>query len=1351
MKLHKLLTIFLFAAFSVISAQTINLSSEKTGITVISQNQNELTLKFNIQQLRYFEVETKEGVFTQFVIPGFHHSHTVGKPNLPMMNKIIEIPIGATVKTEIVAYDEKVIDLTKLGVENKLMPMQPSLSKSQDPQSVPFRFDAAAYVTDEFFSEATASVKVLGIMRDKRLALLKIAPVQYNPVENKLKVLENLEVKVTFENADYFATERMHEIYYSPDFSQSMKNMIALETKDDPQSLIRFPQKYIVVMPNSFAETMAPFIAWKKQQGFDVILYTFDGVANNNEVKQFIHDLYNNATEDDPAPTYVLFAGDTEQIPPFNGTTGGHVTDLPFVDVTGDNLPDIYTARFSARNIDELQPYVDKTLYYEKFEIADPSYLNNITLIAGWDASHAETHGYPTIRYGHDYYYNAAHGFNTNMYETTGSGQFENEIISDVNNGVAFINYTAHGSQTSWADPSMTLSDVHGFTNDGKYTLAIGNACLTASMEVGECFGEAWLRKANGGGIGYIGGTNSTYWDEDVFWSTGYFDHVGDGVTPTLEETTMGAYDAGFVTDDLTTQVAMIYVGNFAVMTSGSSRDTYYWEIYQLFGDPSLMIYWGAPEEMTVEHMPVLLLGSSTFEIMTDAPKALIGLMKDGELVASAMTDETGYALVDFGAPLTVAGEYTLTITAQNKIPHVETIQAIVPANVTLTPSSVNIATATDVVVSVSDTSNAPMANVNIWISSPGYFVDTVVTNSNGEATLSVNAPFGPYLVIYGKRPADSYLLFKDTLEVTGASDFTDADLTVTTTFGLTDEFNLNLPGTIHGVPSTATVYVAEENSYLTVNADTMLYTPLSTGEVRAFVVQNGYNFYTETFPVVKATATLTGHVYDASGNPISGAVVRGYSIDDGSEIFNVTTNYNGEYDANKQIGLGEIILEALAFGYETSQQIYFVEYPSNEVDITLSSAPSSYITGYVKNEDGDPLDATVKIYRFDTGELYKTLTASANNGGYFADSLVNFDFNVKVKSSGYKQLDTLLTVSEDAVWNFTLELPSGILILANDTKGYYADKECTIPLKDLSGIKLSSNEIYDTLQAWGLNVTKEDAAASDFTTWPNYSGIIFAQGAASGVMPTAMQQNIIDYVDNGGVILIEGGELGYSNRDEPIAGAVLHVNGWGHDNSGNIVVKQQRHPIWRSPNSLPNILTHNYNEWGDEDSMEPTDTTEVVSVWSDYGNLSSVIAYNSQVVYFSFNFASIADASLKGKLLENALNYLDMFPPVDVEENGETEIPAKFELMQNYPNPFNPTSTIAFAIPKNARVNLSVYNVLGQKVAELINGVQSAGYHSVTWDAGNFASGIYIYRIKAEAIDGSSTFTATRKMVLLK
>jgi hypothetical protein len=97
----------------------------------------------------------------------------------------------------------------------------------------------------------------------------------------------------------------------------------------------------------------------------------------------------------------------------------------------------------------------------------------------------------------------------------------------------------------------------------------------------------------------------------------------------------------------------------------------------------------------------------------------------------------------------------------------------------------------------------------------------------------------------------------------------------------------------------------------------------------------------------------------------------------------------------------------------------------------------------------------------------------------------------------------------------------------------------------------------------------------------------------------------------------------------------------------------------------------------------------------------------------------------------------------VSVEETNE--VPYSFTLEQNYPNPFNPTTMIKYSIVESVPVELSVYNTLGQKIATLINEVQSAGVYEVTLDASQFASGVYLYSIKA------GKFQSTKKMMLLK
>jgi hypothetical protein len=89
--------------------------------------------------------------------------------------------------------------------------------------------------------------------------------------------------------------------------------------------------------------------------------------------------------------------------------------------------------------------------------------------------------------------------------------------------------------------------------------------------------------------------------------------------------------------------------------------------------------------------------------------------------------------------------------------------------------------------------------------------------------------------------------------------------------------------------------------------------------------------------------------------------------------------------------------------------------------------------------------------------------------------------------------------------------------------------------------------------------------------------------------------------------------------------------------------------------------------------------------------------------------------------------------------------IPEKYELLQNYPNPFNPSTTIKYSIPEEGYVNLTVYNIIGQNVAELVNEHLRAGYYEVTFNANNLGSGFYIYRITSEK------FNSTKKMLLIK
>ena len=87
---------------------------------------------------------------------------------------------------------------------------------------------------------------------------------------------------------------------------------------------------------------------------------------------------------------------------------------------------------------------------------------------------------------------------------------------------------------------------------------------------------------------------------------------------------------------------------------------------------------------------------------------------------------------------------------------------------------------------------------------------------------------------------------------------------------------------------------------------------------------------------------------------------------------------------------------------------------------------------------------------------------------------------------------------------------------------------------------------------------------------------------------------------------------------------------------------------------------------------------------------------------------------------------YLPSQKLMTVEEQVEATVPTQYRLEQNYPNPFNPTTTIAFDVPALHQVELAVYDVIGRRVAMLVDGVLAAGRHEATWQAGKLPSGTY-------------------------
>ena len=671
--------IYLCLVLNIIHANTqIPISGMETVYTIDQESSTILHGSIRSGDIVAQPLSADEGDFVRIFLPGFHISNEIGSPELPQLHKLIEIPQNTLPRIEIISEEVDYFRLSDFGIDDPIFPHQPSLSKSQDPDEVEFQWNQNIYDLDEYIEPELISVDIKGMLRSLRIANLQVRPVDYNPVSGVLKVWTNIEFRIHFDGADLSKTEEIKQKYYSPYFEAVFEQVSNYEAPDVRDDLVSYPVTYVIITNPIFENSLSEFIDWKIQKGFTVVIGNTSEIGSSTSaIKGFIQNLYENPTADVPAPSFVLFVGDVAQVPTYNGTTGGHVTDLYYCEMTGDLMPEIYHGRFSAQNLSQLQSQLDKTLEYERYLMPDPSYLEEVIMIAGVDAGMAPTYGNGQINYGTDNYFNEDHGIysHTYLYPASDAPSAPAAIIQDYNEGVGFANYTAHCSEAGWADPSFTISDVPGLSNEHKYNLMIGNCCTSTAFDYGESFGEAVLRAENSGAVGYIGGTNSTYWNEDYWWG------VGSGnisANPTYIGTGPGVYDGifhdhgedesqWFVVND-----ALVMAGNLAVVEAGG-MDAYYWEIYHNMGDPSLITYMGIPSENNVSHLPILQIGTGTFNISAD-PYSHIALSMDGVLYGSAFTGSSNSIEMEI-TPFALAGTASVVVTGQNKQPYIGTVE----------------------------------------------------------------------------------------------------------------------------------------------------------------------------------------------------------------------------------------------------------------------------------------------------------------------------------------------------------------------------------------------------------------------------------------------------------------------------------------------------------------------------------------------------------------------------------------------------------------------------------------------------------------------------------------------------
>ncbi len=150
-------------------------------------------------------------------------------------------------------------------------------------------------------------------------------------------------------------------------------------------------------------------------------------------------------------------------------------------------------------------------------------------------------------------------------------------------------------------------------------------------------------------------------------------------------------------------------------------------------------------------------------------------------------------------------------------------------------------------------------------------------------------------------------------------------------------------------------------------------------------------------------------------------------------------------------------------------------------------------------------------------------------------------------------------------------------------------------------------------------------------------------------------------------------------------------------------------------------------------------------SVWEKIGFVSG--NGNSSAIH-NYQFT---DKIPSGKIIDYRLKQLDNSGSFKYSDNVEVTFVPKNLVVSNYPNPFNPSTTIRYSVPFDSKVNVVIYNSLGQKVETLVNGFQPQGLYEIKWNAVSHASGIYLLSVSADGLNGSDKNSSIIKMNLLK
>ncbi|MFA7576926.1 MAG: C25 family cysteine peptidase, partial [Candidatus Muiribacteriota bacterium] len=448
-------------------------------------------------------------------------------PELRKVTALIAMPYGGQPQVQVI--DAKYTELENI----KLIPSKGSIDRNINPEDVPYEFSNTYSVNGWYPAmETLANVSDNFIMRDVAGIALEVVPFQYNAVTETLRVFTEMTVKVQV--AGTRNTDPRVSAYVSSEFEMLYQDLFINYTSPFAErngAVVPEVNKNMMIVTHSSMRDAAQALAdWKAVTGYDVTLVNYEDVATDAaSLKEFFRSYY-----DQGNLTFVTLVGDPKHIPFLRGKKENAPSDQDLVRFTDDIFPDAFICRFSARNANEANAMIQKTVKYEREPQTGAEWYKSALAIASNEGNPPDyayarklnvalraNLGYNRFFEAYASKYNATGGDDEGFPPFSQNSATKAIVANAVNTGVNIINYIGHGSNTSWGTTYFNNTDVRALQNGMKLPVIWSVACVNGNYTIDECFAEAWQRAGdeNGGGsLAIIASTTNMSWVPPIVW-----------------------------------------------------------------------------------------------------------------------------------------------------------------------------------------------------------------------------------------------------------------------------------------------------------------------------------------------------------------------------------------------------------------------------------------------------------------------------------------------------------------------------------------------------------------------------------------------------------------------------------------------------------------------------------------------------------------------------------------------------------------------------------------------------------------------------------------------------------------